>query len=124
MKIIFVNDGSPIYKQITTQLKEKILNNVYKPGTKLPSIRKLAADLKISVITIKRVYADLETEGYIESFSGKGSFVSEKLTAQKKHESSLNIVKKKLTELLDQAEKINVTKSEIIKMIKDYGGVE
>ncbi|KPN93179.1 GntR family transcriptional regulator [Lysinibacillus sp. ZYM-1] len=68
----------PIYEQITIQLKEAILANKLHAGDALPSIRVLAKDLKISVMTTKRAYADLERDGFIETVAGKGSFVTER----------------------------------------------
>lgn len=68
----------PIYEQITIQLKEAILANKLQAGYALPSIRALAKDLKISVMTTKRAYADLERDGFIETVAGKGSFVTER----------------------------------------------
>lgn len=73
--IISNNSDEPIYKQISDQIKEKIINNKLKEGEKLPSIRELAKDLRLSVTTTKRVYDDLELEGYVETFRGKGTFV-------------------------------------------------
>lgn len=67
--------GVPIYEQIIKQLKEEIINGGLKEGEGLPSIRSLAADLKISVITTKRAYEELEQEGMIYSVPGKGFFV-------------------------------------------------
>ena len=68
----------PIYGQITSQIKEAILANKLLPGDALPSIRSLAKELKISVMTTKRAYADLERDGFIETVAGKGSFVTER----------------------------------------------
>lgn len=68
----------PIYEQITEQLKLAIMNQVLAPGDILPSIRALAVELKISVMTTKRAYSDLERDGFIETVPGKGSFVSNK----------------------------------------------
>lgn len=68
----------PIYEQITTQIKEAILCNNLLAGDALPSIRALAKELKISVMTTKRAYADLERDGFIETVAGKGSFVTER----------------------------------------------
>ena len=76
MDIIITNSsGEPIYLQITSQIKDMIMNGELKEGDALPSMRNLAAQLRISVITTKRAYEDLEREGFIESYSGKGSFV-------------------------------------------------
>ena len=73
--IISNNSNSPIYEQITTQIKEMILNGILQEGDALPSMRTLAKDLRISIITTKRAYEDLERDGFIESFTGRGSFV-------------------------------------------------
>jgi len=72
---IQTKSGLPIYEQIERQIKDMIVSGTYKEGDALPSIRALAADLKISVITIKRAYEDLEKEGMIYSVQGKGFFV-------------------------------------------------
>ena len=76
---IFISNNSdcPIYEQIKEQIKEQILNGFLVPGTMLPSMRLLAKDLRISIITTKRAYEELEREGYIESFTGRGSFVKD-----------------------------------------------
>ncbi|KGR75473.1 GntR family transcriptional regulator [Ureibacillus manganicus] len=68
----------PIYEQITQQIKQAILAGKLTSGEALPSIRSLAKDLKISVMTTKRAYADLERDGFIETVAGKGSFVAER----------------------------------------------
>ena len=76
MDIIISNaSGVPIYEQIEEQIKGLILTGELKAGDALPSMRMLAKDLKISVITTKRAYEDLERDGFIESVIGKGSFV-------------------------------------------------
>lgn len=77
MNIIISNStGAPIYEQIYSQIKGLILSSVLKEGDPLPSMRALAQDLRISVITTKRAYEMLETDGLIESYTGKGSFVA------------------------------------------------
>lgn len=79
MKVIISNrSGSPIYEQIKEQIKEAIYSNEIQEGQMLPSIRQLAKDLKISVITTTRAYNDLEQEGLIHSVHGKGFFVEPK----------------------------------------------
>lgn len=81
MDIIISNtNGKPIYEQITAQIKGMIMNGTIDQGDALPSIRLLAKELRISVITTKRAYDDLEKEGFIVTIPGKGSFVSEKNT--------------------------------------------
>ncbi len=77
MDIIISNSSPlPIYEQITSQLKDLILSGVLGQGEQLPSIRALANDLRISVITTKRAYTDLEAQGFIETVQGKGSYVA------------------------------------------------
>jgi GntR family transcriptional regulator len=70
-------DSRPMYLQITEQIRLRIAAGDWAPGKELPSIRALAADLRVSVITVKRAYLDLETEGVIVTRHGKGSFVAE-----------------------------------------------
>nr|WP_325212315.1 GntR family transcriptional regulator [uncultured Oscillibacter sp.] len=79
MEIIIRNTGGqPIYEQIYSQLKAQIIAGALSPGEALPSIRALAKDLKISVITTKRAYDELEAEGFLYTVAGKGCFVAEK----------------------------------------------
>lgn len=75
--IIRNNSGQPIYDQISGQIKAQILSGALSPGDALPSIRGLAKDLKISVITTKRAYDKLEAQGLINTVAGKGCFVAE-----------------------------------------------
>ena len=77
MDIIISNSsGKPIYEQITSQIKQKIMQGELKEGDALPSMRLLAKDLHISVITTKRAYEDMERDGFITTVVGKGSFVA------------------------------------------------
>ena len=79
MDIIISNaSGKPIYEQITVQIKSQILSGALTAGDALPSMRTLAKELRISVITTKRAYEDLERDGFIETVAGKGSFVASK----------------------------------------------
>ena len=79
MELIIRNNAErPIYDQIASQIKEQILTGALAPGQALPSIRSLAKELKISVITTKRAYDELESAGFVVSVAGKGSFVAEK----------------------------------------------
>ncbi|MDY5129284.1 GntR family transcriptional regulator [Actinotignum urinale] len=87
MDIIVSNASSdPIYAQIKNQLKVAIINDQVAPGDKLPSIRRLASQLRVSVITTKRAYDELELEGFIDSVQGRGSFVASKNTELLKEE--------------------------------------
>lgn len=81
MDIIISNsDGRPIYEQISSQIKSKIMTGELNAGQMLPSMRLLAKELRISVITTKRAYEELERDGFIITMTGKGSFVAEKNT--------------------------------------------
>ena len=75
---IFISNSSPdpIYEQVTRQIKAQIISGDFREGDSLPSIRRLAQDLQISVITTKRAYEELEKEGFIDTVEGKGSFVA------------------------------------------------
>jgi len=73
--IISNSSNKPIYEQISSQIKNKIISGELKSGDALPSMRTLAKELRISVITTKRAYEELEREGFITSITGKGSFV-------------------------------------------------
>lgn len=75
--LIHNTGGTPIYEQICTQIKDQILSGALLAGEQLPSIRSLAKDLRISVITTKRAYEDLEAQGFLTTVAGKGSFVAE-----------------------------------------------
>ena len=77
MDIIISNSSDkPIYEQVSSQIKNKIMNGTLEAGEMLPSMRALARDLNISVITVQRAYEDLTRDGFIETVSGKGSFVA------------------------------------------------
>lgn len=92
MDILISNtSGQPIYEQISDQIKKKILSGELKEGEPLPSIRMLAKELRISVITTKRAYDELERDGFIVSIPGKGSFVAGKNMELVKEEQLKNI---------------------------------
>jgi len=81
LNILISNSGEkPIYEQITSQIKNLIIQGELEPGQGLPSMRLLAKELRISVITTKRAYEELEREGFIQTVPGKGSFVASKNT--------------------------------------------
>ena len=109
--------GVPIYGQIEQQLKELISNEELKEGEALPSIRGLASDLKISVITIKRAYEELEKEGMIYSVPGKGFFVDNpdrEFLAEKK----VFGVEEELAAVLDKCRQSGLSKEEVKEMLE------
>ena len=109
----------PLYEQIQTQIKSQILNGNLKSGEGLPSIRNLAKELKvsISVITTKSAYEELEKEGFIETVTGKGTFVSKQNTERLK-EITLYDIENKLEEIIKQAKAVGVTLEEGIEIFK------
>lgn len=118
MKIIISNQSElPIYAQIKEQLKEQILNGQIAEGTTLPSIRRLARELGVSVITTTRAYSDLETEGFIASRQGKGSIVLSQSNALLK-EQYLKRIEEGLETAIQTAHVIRMEKKELIDMVE------
>ena len=113
MNIILSNSsGKPIYEQITTQMKQMIVSGELRPGDPLPSMRLLAKDLRISVITTKRAYEDLARDGFITNVVGKGSFVAENNT-ELLREAVLREVESRLQEAVDRAKAAGLSREEI-----------
>lgn len=118
MNIIISNSSDePIYNQISKQIKSSILKGELEEGDMLPSIRSLAKDLQVSVITTKRAYEELEREGFIETVRGKGSFVSRQNNELMK-EKKLNLIEEKLSDVVEQSKMLGITYSEIKEMLK------
>lgn len=117
MNIIISNSSDkPIYEQITTQIKSMILNGELPEGTALPSMRLLAKDLRISVITTKRAYGDLERDGFIETVTGKGSFVAPKNLDFLKEE-HLRLIEEELQKAVDTAQRSGISIDELHDML-------
>lgn len=123
MDIIISNSsGKPIYEQITTQIKEMIMKGVLHEGDALPSMRALAQQLRISVITTKRAYEDLERDGFIESFTGKGSFVKGQNSELIKDE-NLRQMEEFLSAACDKAKLCNIDITQLKELLTIiYGG--
>jgi GntR family transcriptional regulator len=100
--IVSLSDPRPLYLQVMEQIKRRVAVGDLPPGTELPSIRQLAADLNISVITIKRAYLELEREGVIFTRQGKGSVVADKPGLQ------ASIQEGELSELFEKAAELGV----------------
>lgn len=115
--LISNSSGKPIYEQITSQLKNMILSGELLAGDALPSMRMLAKELHISVITTKRAYNDLEQEGFIETFPGKGSFVSQK-DPELLREGNLRIAEEHLQSAVEVAQKSGITYEELSDILK------
>ena len=117
MQIIISNSSdTPIYQQIVDNIKEAILNGDLIGGEALPSIRTLAKDLKISNITTKRAYEELEKDGFIEAIATKGYFVKNKSEDFKKEE-ILKKVETSLNETIKIASTYGITKEEVLNML-------
>ncbi|MBB2481279.1 GntR family transcriptional regulator [Bacillus sp. APMAM] len=117
MKIIIKNvSDQPLYLQIKEQIKASILQGELKEGEQLPSIRALASDLNVSVLTTKRVYEELEKEGFIVTKAGKGSYVAPE-NLEMMLETKRKIVEKQLLEAWKTAKLVGITKEEFLLMI-------
>lgn len=104
MKIILINGSAvPLYEQIKNEVKENILKNKVSEGQQLPSVRTLSKDLKISILTVKKAYDELEEEGFVESRQGLGTFVAGKDSEVKREE-----LQKKLEENLQEAINLSI----------------
>lgn len=117
MDILIQNTGDqPIYEQIMQQIKQLILKGTLKEGEPLPSMRLLAKELRISVITTKRAYEELEREGFITTVMGKGSFVAKKNVALVREE-YLRRIEQHLQQSVDLAREGNIPLSEVQEIL-------
>lgn len=123
MDIILSNSSDePIYAQIISQIKTQIMSGGLSPGEALPSMRTLAAQLRISVITTKRAYEELERDGFIENFAGKGCFVKPQNTDFLREE-AVRQTEELLSKACEKARMCGLTKDELKEMIDlVYGG--
>lgn len=116
--ILIHNTGdAPIYEQICTQIKDQILSGALRAGESLPSIRSLAKDLRISVITTKRAYEELEAQGFLTTVAGKGSFVAEG-NRDALRQSRLGEVEDCLRQAAEKARACNLKKTELLTMFE------
>lgn len=118
MNIIISNSSpKPIYEQIVEQIKALVIKGELNEGDELPSIRNLAKELQISVITTKRAYDELEKEGFIETVPGKGSYIAgqnEELLKEKR----LKIIEDKLSQVVNESKLLGLSMEEVIEMLK------
>lgn len=118
MNILIDNkSGAPIYDQIYTQLKSQIISGALKEDEMLPSIRGLAKDLRISFITTKRAYEELEKDGFIYTLPGKGCYVAPK-NIEFLREENLKKIEEYIDEIVRLAATCNLSKQDIIEMVK------
>lgn len=118
MELIIRNTaGQPIYDQISSQIKDQIISGALTPGELLPSIRALAKDLKISVITTKRAYDELESQGFVTTVAGKGCFVAEK-NLDLIREQKLKELEDHLDAAVELAAQCGVSALELMEMLR------
>ena len=119
---VFIDNksGAPIYDQIYTQIKEQIINGTLQEDDPLPSIRNLAKDLRISVVTTKRAYDELEKEGFIYTIAAKGCFVAAK-NVELLRETNLKKIEEYKAILADKKLLLGVIKKEILVIAEKYG---
>ena len=117
LDIIIINSAdTPIYEQIAKQIKDAILKGELKEGDLLPSVRALAKDLNISVITTRRAYDELERQGYTVNMIGKGTFVAAQNMEMLK-ESRYKAIEESLAQVVDYSISIGISKEEIVEII-------
>lgn len=122
MKIL-QNSDIPIYKQISSQLRDDIMNGRISEGEYLPSIRGLAKDLKISVITTMKAYEELTSEGLVSPVQGKGYIVNPQ-DREMVREQQLRLLEQHLLNALDAAKTAGLSTNEVIEMLKLLSNVE
>ena len=116
--IISNSSGKPIYEQIADQVKEQIMAGALAAGDALPSMRLLAKELRISVITTKRAYEALERDGFLENVPGKGCFVAPQ-NRELLREAQLRRVEEKLTQAIEEARRGAVSLEELKEMLTE-----
>lgn len=118
MKIIISNDSStPLYEQIKDGIKNEIIKGNMEEGEKLPSVRSLSRDLKVSILTVKKAYDELVDEGFIETRQGLGSFVKEG-NSNLRHEELIKNLEEKTVEIINMAKSIKMPIEELQGLIE------
>lgn len=118
MEILISNaSGKPIYDQIASQIKNRIISGLLVQGDALPSMRQLAQELRISVITTKRAYEELERDGFIETFPGKGSFVARK-NMEFIREEQLKKMEGLLQQAVELAQGSGISQEELLELLR------
>lgn len=118
MRVLISNASpDPIYEQIARQVKAQILSGELEEGAPLPSIRSLAHELQISVITTKRAYEELDRDGLIDTVAGKGTFVAAQNPALLR-ERRMKAVEEKLLEAVDEARSLGVERARVLEMLR------
>lgn len=111
------NSPLPAYQQITNSIEKRILTGELQPEEALPSIRQLAQDNSVSIITVRRAYSDLESKGLIYSRPGLGSFVAP-VTGEQRQELQLKLLKPLLVETVYKARELNINPLQLLELLK------
>ena len=116
---LFINNksGAPIYDQIYNQIKQQIISGALQPDEAMPSIRGLARDLRISVITTKRAYDELEKEGFIYTIAAKGCFVAPK-NVELLREETLKNIENYIDQIVRLSQSVGLSEQEVLDMVK------
>lgn len=115
---------TPIYEQIQSQIKDLVLSGNLKPEEQLPSIRLMAKDLKVGIITVKRAYQELENEGILVNVQGKGCFVAN-IDEKKIKEVHLDMLKERLMDIKEFTNAVGINNYELLEILNEvYGGMK
>ena len=110
--IVNTRSGVPIYRQLVQQIENGIIGGILKPGEQLSPVRQVALELTVNPNTIARAYRELENSGILQSYQGRGTFVSTVVTAARREDKEL-ILRQKLQELMQEARQLNVDRSRL-----------
>ena len=122
MKLIISSvSGEPIYEQIKQQIKAAVFSDELKAGASLPSLRKLAKELRVSVLTVTRAYGELADEGIVENIQGKGTFVLRKGNDAMKRQ-LVEHIGTALSQVSDMAKRADISVDELISMLRSAYG--
>lgn len=114
--IISTSSQTPIYEQIIKQIKDMITRGMLQDGSPLPSVRAMAKELRISALTVKKAYDTLESEGFISTVHGKGSFV-EKVALSILEEEARKSIEAQMEKTVAMAKRAGMTREELIKLV-------
>ncbi len=110
--IVDTRSGVPIYRQLVQQIKNGIVGGILKPGEQLPTVREVALELTVNPNTVARAYRELEYSGILESYQGRGTFVSTVVIAARLEDKEL-ILRQKIEELMQEARQLNVERARL-----------
>lgn len=119
--ILSARSEQPIYEQVYDQIKSQIMDHSLVSGEELPSIRGLAKELKVSVITIKKSYEMLMREGFVHSVKGKGTYVAE-IDKEFIQKETVNALRKRLSSISDQAKVVDISLTQLIELLTESYG--